>query len=165
MAFMVLCFLQSVHVFAQTSNASLGGTVSDSSGAFIPGVEVAARNVGTGIVNTTLTNETGTYQFPSLQPGTYQVTAQLAGFQAATYNNVALGGAQQVRLNFTLQIGDVTTKVDVTVDTDTVLATTSASIATVLSEARIRELPLGNRNILDVLAGMAGTGATEGDHR
>src|SRR3972149_1866433 len=97
----VLCFLSLINVWAQTSNASLGGTVSDASGAFIPGVEVTARNVGTGIVNTTLTNETGTYQFPSLQPGTYQVTAPLAGFQAATYTNVALGGAQQVRLNFT----------------------------------------------------------------
>ncbi|HZO84415.1 MAG TPA: carboxypeptidase-like regulatory domain-containing protein, partial [Verrucomicrobiae bacterium] len=128
-AFVVLWFLCTTTVFAQTSNASLGGTASDASGAFIPGVEVTARNVGTGIVNTTLTNETGTYQFPSLQPGTYQVTAQLAGFQASTYNNVALGGAQQVRLNFTLQVGDITTKVDVTVDTDTVLATTSASIA------------------------------------
>src|SRR5688572_25867590 len=109
--FVALCFLLSINVLAQTINASLGGTVSDASGAFIPGVEVTARNVGTGIVNSTLTNETGTYQFPSLQPGTYQVTAQLAGFQAASYNNVALGGAQQVRLNFTLQVGDITTTV------------------------------------------------------
>ncbi|MBI2151021.1 MAG: carboxypeptidase regulatory-like domain-containing protein, partial [Acidobacteria bacterium] len=162
-ALVVLCFLFSINVWAQTSNASLGGTVSDASGAFIPGVEVTARNVGTGIVNTTLTNETGTYQFPSLQPGTYQVTAQLAGFQAATYNDVVLGGAQQVRLNFALRVGDVATKVDVTVATDTLLATTSASIASVLSESRVRELPLGNRNVLDLLAGMAGTGATEGD--
>ena len=162
-ALAVLCFWTSMSMFAQTSNASLGGTVSDASGALIPGVEVMARNVGTGIVNTTLTNETGTYQFPSLQPGTYQVTAQLAGFQSATYNNVALGGAQQVRLNFMLKVGDVATKVDVTVDTDTILATTSASIASVLPESRVRELPLGNRNVLDLLAGMAGTGATEGD--
>lgn len=162
-AFIVLCFLQSTNVFAQTSNASLGGTAADASGAFIPGVEVTARNIGTGIVNSTLTNETGTYQFPSLQPGTYQVTAQLAGFQSASYNNVTLGGAQQVRLNFTLQVGDVATQVDVTIDTDTALATTSASIASVLSESRVRELPLGNRNVLELLAGMAGTGATEGD--
>ena len=159
---LVLVFSINV-VIAQTSNASVGGTVSDASGAFIPGVEVTARNVGTGIANNTISNETGTYQFPSLQPGTYQVTAQLAGFQTASYNDVVLGGAQQVRLNFTLRVGDVATQVDVTISTDTALATTSASIASVLSESRVRELPLGNRNVLDLLAGMAGTGATEGD--
>lgn len=119
-AAIMLCFVVPVDAFAQTSNATLGGTVSDATGAFIPGVQVTARNIGTGIVNTTITNETGTYQFPSLQPGTYQVSAELPGFQTATYNNVVLGGAQQVRLNFTLQVGDVATTVEVVANTDTI---------------------------------------------
>ena len=63
--------------FSQTTNATLGGTVSDPSGALIPGVTITATNNGTGIVTTVLTNEAGTYQFASLQPGSYKVTAEL----------------------------------------------------------------------------------------
>src|SRR5688572_15842095 len=124
--------LLSINVFAQTSNATVGGTVSDATGALIPGVEVTARNTGTGIVNTVITNESGAYQFSALQTGTYQVSATLPGFRTSTYNNVTLGVAQQVRLNFTLQVGDVATAVEVTASADTTLATTSSSIGVVL---------------------------------
>src|SRR3954469_19569456 len=80
--------------FAQTTNATLGGTVSDSSRALIPGVTVTATNVATGIVSTAITNETGAYNFPSLQTGTYKATAELPGFQTQTYNDVVLGVSQ-----------------------------------------------------------------------
>src|SRR5438552_11901399 len=88
---LLLCVVSSTLVFAQTSNASLGGTVSDASGALIPGVTVTATNTGTGIVTTVLSNETGTYQFPPLQPGTYKASAELAGFRTQTYNDVTTG--------------------------------------------------------------------------
>src|SRR5215510_12387710 len=77
-------------------NASLGGTVSDPSGALIPGVGVKAKNVGTGVVSTGITNESGTYRFPSLQPGSYEVTAALPGFQTQTFK-LSLGTAQDIR--------------------------------------------------------------------
>src|SRR3989441_7389974 len=104
---MLLCLVISTHAFAQTSNATLGGTVSDSTGALIPGVNVTATNTATGIVTTVLSNEAGAYQFASLQTGTYKVTAELPGFQTAAYDSVTLGISQQVRLNFTLQVGSV----------------------------------------------------------
>ena len=91
-------------LFAQSSNATLGGTVSDATGASIPGVSVSATNTGTGIVTTVLTNEAGAYQFASLQTGSYKLSAELAGFRIQTYNNVTLGVSQQVRLNFTIRI-------------------------------------------------------------
>src|SRR6266571_1045248 len=100
----LLCLVLSTHTFSQTSNATLGGIISDATGALIPGVTITAANTGTGIVSTVLSNETGTYQFPLLQPGTYKVTADLPGFRTQTYNEVTLGISQQVRLNFTLQI-------------------------------------------------------------
>ena len=92
-----VCLLLSISAFAQTSNATLGGTVSDSTGAFIPGVSLTATNIQTGIVSTVITNEAGVYQFASLQPGRYKVSAELSGFQTQTYNDVALGLSQQVR--------------------------------------------------------------------
>src|SRR5205085_9447007 len=85
--------------FTQTTNATLGGTVSDASRALIPGVTVTATNTQTGIVTTVVSNETGAYNFASLQTGVYKVTADLPGFQTQTYNNVSLGVSQQVRLN------------------------------------------------------------------
>src|SRR3989442_6319351 len=99
-ATLVLCLVLSLNAFSQSTNATLGGTVQDSTGAFIPGVTVTATNTGTGIVTTIVTNEAGAYQFASLQPGTYDIKADLGGFQPAVTRAFQLGGAQQARLNF-----------------------------------------------------------------
>lgn len=158
----LLCILMSSSIFAQTSNATLGGTVADGTGALIPGVTVTATNTQTGIVSTNLSNEAGAYQFASLQTGVYRVSAELAGFQTQTYNSVSLGVSQQVRLNFVLQIGSVTQAVEVTVDADTLIATTSSSIGTVLPEYKVRDLPLPSRNVFDLLTTTAGTQSSAG---
>ena len=84
LAVLFLCVLLSPNVFAQTTNATLGGTVADSTGALIPGVSITATNTQTGIVNKLITNEAGAYQFASLQTGTYSVQAELPGFQTRT---------------------------------------------------------------------------------
>src|SRR5262245_35597353 len=117
---LVSLLLVSSYGFAQV-NAVLSGTVSDASGALIPGVEVTAKNVNTGISDTRLTNETGSFNFPSLQPGKYTLNAALSGFQTAKYDNVDLGSGQQVRLNFTLQVGAAAQNVEVTIAADTLL--------------------------------------------
>src|SRR5262245_31808685 len=128
--------------FAQTINATLGGTVSDTSGALIPGVTITATNLATGIVTTGLTNEAGAYNFASIQSGTYKLTAELPGFQTQTYNNVVLGVSQQVRMNFTLQVGAVAQSVEVSVAADTLIATSSSSVGSVLPDSKIKDLPL-----------------------
>jgi hypothetical protein len=145
------------NTFAQTTNATLGGTVSDASRALIPGVSVTATNTQTGIVSTSITNETGSYNFPSLQPGTYKVSAELPGFQTQTYNDVTLGVSQQVRLNFTLQVSGQSQTVEVNVAADTLIATTSSSVGSVLPEYKVRDLPLATRNILDLVGTASGT--------
>src|SRR5262245_39736470 len=152
----------SLVVVEQTTNATLGGTVSDASGALIPGVMITATNTGTGIVTTVLTNESGTYQFASLQTGTYKVNAELTGFKTQVYENVALGISQQVRLNFTLEVGGLTESVDVTVAADTLLATSSSSIGSVLPDAKLRELPMRLGNVLDLLATVPATESAGG---
>src|SRR5262249_60127324 len=124
---LIVSLLVSPCAFGQV-NAVLSGTVSDASGALIPGVEVTAKNINTGITDTRVTNESGNFVFPSLQPGSYTLSAALAGFQTAVYNNVALGQGQQVRLNFTMQVAAAAQNVEVTIAADTILATTSASV-------------------------------------
>src|SRR6185503_21056331 len=112
-AAVLLSLVLSLNALSQSANATVGGTVQDASGAFIPGVTITATNTGTGIVTTVVSNEAGAYQFASLQPGTYEIKAELPGFQTASTKNFQLGGAQQARLNFTLQVGAAGTTVDV----------------------------------------------------
>src|SRR5499425_3618547 len=156
-AALVCSLFLSVSGFSQSINATVGGTVADPSGALIPGVTVIATNVGTNIANSTVTNETGTYNFPALQPGTYKVTAKLPKFQTQTFTDVQLGGAQQVKLNFTMQVAAAAGQnVEVTIAADTILATTSNSIGTVLPEYKIRDLPSLTGNVFNLVANMPG---------
>src|SRR5437763_11371346 len=100
------CLLFATAVFAQEGiNGTLSGTVSDATGALIPGVEVTAKNTATGVTSTSITNETGTYRFPSLQPGSYEATAALTGFSSQTIR-LSLGTSQQIRHHFALPIGN-----------------------------------------------------------
>src|SRR5262252_6046495 len=87
----LLCLFARAHAFGQTSNAAVGGFVQDSSRAFIPGVTVTATSTQTGVVATVVSNESGTYNIPSLLPGTYKLTAELPGFKTQVYNDVQLG--------------------------------------------------------------------------
>src|SRR2546426_8604159 len=105
-ATVVVCLFFAMDGLAQVINATLSGTVTDATGALIPGVEITATETETGVVSTALTNEAGTYQFPSLQPGPYRVGASLASFQTQIFQ-VTLGTSQQIRQNFSLQVGAV----------------------------------------------------------
>src|SRR5262245_16403684 len=119
----LLALLLAAPALSQSTNARVSGTIEDSTGALIPGVTVTATNTATGVAATALSNESGTYNFPSLAPGAYKVSAELSGFQTRSYTDVRLGNADQVRLNFTLQVGGVNTAVEVTIAADTLLAT------------------------------------------
>jgi hypothetical protein len=151
-------------MFGQVVNATLSGTVSDASGALIPGVDVTARQTATGVVSTAITNESGTYRFASLQPGPYQVTASLPGFQGQTFQ-VSLGTAQQIRQNFTLQVGGVTQEVQVSVAADQLLTAQSSSVGNALAQTQVVDLPLVGRNVLDlatrIMPGVRGDGQAD----
>ena len=151
------CLFLAVNGFAQASDATVGGTVSDATKALIPGVTVTATNTGTGIVVTALSNEAGAYNFPALQTGTYKISAELTGFKTQTFTDVTLGGSQQIRLNFTLAIGAAAgTNVEVTSAADTVLAQSSNSIGTVLSDSKVRDLPTIAGNVFNLVQNMPG---------
>ncbi|MBN2321974.1 MAG: TonB-dependent receptor [Acidobacteria bacterium] len=139
------------HAFSQSSFASLSGTISDTSDATIPGVTVTATNVNTGITNTSISNDSGVYSFPSLLPGKYTVSAELDEFQTQTFKDVALGNAAQVRLNFKLEIAGLTESIVVSVASNRVLLESSSSSGEVLVEEVVKDLPLVNSNALDLV--------------
>src|SRR5215470_466390 len=100
----VISALLATQAFAQNVNATLGGTVADSTGAVLPGATVTVTGIDTGVKTTTISNEAGAYQFPSLQAGNYKVAAELPGFQDFVYERVTLDVAAQLRLNFSLSV-------------------------------------------------------------
>jgi hypothetical protein len=157
-AAIVFALLSATSLFAQ--NAQLGGIVSDPSGALLPGVTVTSTNTATGVVTTTLSNESGAYSFPSLQPGrTYTVSASLTGFKTTTFTGVDLGPIA-VRRDFQLQLSSAATTVEVSADTLNAIAASSASVGDVLSESRISALPMVGNNVLNLLNVLPGVRAS-----
>src|SRR2546422_3848528 len=141
-AVLLVGFVFCLNGLAQSINSTIGGTVQDSTGAFIPGVTITATNTQTGVASMTLSNESGAYQFPSLQPGIYRISAELPGFATQIAKDYQLGGSAQARINFTMQVASSSTSIDVTVAADALLTTSSNSIGAILPEYKVRDLPL-----------------------
>src|SRR5262245_54638226 len=145
----IFALMSASAVFAQS--ARLGGIVTDSTGALIPGVTITATNTDTGVSTTTITNESGAYSFPSLQPGrSYSVSASLSGFQTTTFTDIDLGPTA-VRQNFQLQVSATQTTVEVSADPLNAIASSSASIGDVLNQSRVANLPNVGNNVLNLL--------------
>jgi hypothetical protein len=155
MTAVLLCLFFGATGSSQVINATLSGSVSDPTGALIPGAEIAAKQTGTGVVSMAITNESGTYRFPSLQPGPYEIRASLPGFRSQTFQ-VTLGTSQQIRQNFILQVGTVAQSVEVSVAADQLLTAVSSSVGNVLPEKQVVDLPLVGRNVMDLATIMPG---------
>src|SRR5438105_513659 len=154
-AAVLLCAVACTQAFGQISNATVSGTIEDATHAVLPGVMITATNTATGVTTTAVSNEAGTYNLPSLLPGPYKISAELPGFQTRSYD-VTLGNAQTVRLNFRLNVAGVGTAVEVSVAVDTLLATSSASVGEVLTQDKVKDLPLVGNNALFLLNTLSG---------
>jgi hypothetical protein len=136
--------------------ANVSGTVTDTSGALIPGASIRATATETGVLTSTVTNEAGAYTFPNLNPGRYTLSAALPGFQTKTLTDISLSQNTSYRYNFELSVSGVNTQVEVSISADTLLATSGASIGTVLEEQKVRDLPLVGNNVLNLITVLAG---------
>ena len=141
-------------LFAQSA-ATLGGRVMDSSQAVIPGAEVTAFNVDTGVETRTTTNNAGVYNFPNLQSGTYRITARAAGFTEKTVTDARLRvGASTV--NFEMLVAGSVTSIDVSGVAESMLLEAGSSSGTVMQEQLVSELPLVGSNVMELLNSMGG---------
>jgi uncharacterized surface anchored protein len=98
---------------AQTA-ATIVGDVTDPSGAAVPGVAVKVTNEGTSAAREVSTNEAGQYRVTPLNPGTYSVAIEAAGFKSQVRSGVVLQVAAVLAVNFTLELGEVTETIEVT---------------------------------------------------
>lgn len=135
-------------LFAQTNAGSLSGSVSDGSGAALPGVTITATNAATGFNRTVVSESDGSYRFASLPIGTYDVTADLAGFGSLTTRNVEVNVATDRNLNITLK--QATVKEQITVTAASPLIETTPAIGTVVSQREIANLPLNGRQFANL---------------
>src|SRR5262245_31204306 len=145
-----LALLSVVLVNAQTQ-AGISGVIHDPSGAVIPGVSVTVTNPATNFSRSAVSNEAGVYNFPSLQPGRYNIKVELPGFRTITQNDVELQIQQSARLDFTLQVGEISQTVEVS-GTTALIATENATVGTVIENKRIVEMPLNGRNFLQLVS-------------
>lgn len=140
-----VCILFATQVRAQVAGATLSGTVNDPSGAVVPNAQVAAKNTATGITRTATSDSAGFYSIPNLLPGTYEVTVTASGFSTAVQSNIELAVGAQQQLNVQMQIGQTTTKVEVTGAAPAVQLQSSTLSGEVESQT-VRELPLNGRD-------------------
>jgi len=143
--------------FAQGTNASLSGTVTDAAQAAVPGATVTAQNIKTGVITNTETNASGVYVFPSLQPGTYRVTAEKQGFKKVIHNEVVLELYARITLNYSLEVATISENiVEINAALDTRLAIGNTSVGGVINGQKVQDLPLPNRDALGLVLTQAG---------
>jgi outer membrane receptor protein involved in Fe transport len=130
---------------AQGTGAAMSGTVLDETKAALPGVTVTIRNVDTGARRVLVTDSRGRYQAQELEPGTYEVTAELSGFRTSVREGISLSTGQHPIIDHTLAVGAIEERVVVT-ETASLVETTQSSVTHLVDQRQIRELPLNGRD-------------------
>lgn len=154
-----LLIFASAFGFAQVYYGGIAGSVSDSSGANVPNVQVTITNKGTQTVFTTKTNDIGSYHVGELVPGNYSVKAESAGFQTELVDNVKVDVGSDATVNVTMQVGQVTQQVQVEARAP-VLETTNATVGTTVGNQAVTEMPLNGRSFTQLLELVPGSVAT-----
>src|SRR5579863_5497357 len=127
------------------------GVVTDATGGVVVGATVTVTNTQTNAIRMAVTNNVGNYSFPALQPGVYSVKTEMQGLQSEIRTGVELQVQQVARLDFQLNVGTVTTAVEVSGGAP-LLATENATVGTVIDNQRIVDLPLNGRNFTALVA-------------
>jgi hypothetical protein len=147
-SFVLLCVF-GAGAFGQT--AQITGTITDQSGAVVPGAKVVATNINTGVARDSVANEAGNYLITALLPGQYRVTAQAGGFKQMEREQITLAVDQIGRIDFSMEVGAVQESVKVEASAVLLDAATS-TVGTVVQNRQVTELPLNGRNPIALIA-------------
>ncbi|MBA3321056.1 MAG: carboxypeptidase regulatory-like domain-containing protein [Pyrinomonadaceae bacterium] len=135
---------------AQSSTSRISGTVTDTSGAVVPGATVTAKNEATGVTQTQVTTDAGLYSFPSLGIGVYTITGERSGFKTLQQTGNALEVDTPLTVDLALEVGQVSEVVTVQGGAEQ-LQTANATIGNVVEQKAIEQLPLNGRNPLSLI--------------
>ncbi len=137
-------------VWAQVTTGTITGTVTDSSGAAVAGAQITVRETGKGTVQSYTTDEAGNYVALYLTPGTYVVSVEKTGFKRESSSPTLLDVDQRARVDFTLQVGQVSENVVVEASAPLVRSE-SAELGEVVNQRAVEQLPLNGRNFAQLV--------------
>lgn len=157
---LAIAILSVVFIFLPSHSAAQGlgrisGTVTDPTGAAVPGATITATNKGTGQISTVVSSSGGAYVFPSLAPAQYSISAAAQGFSVFTANDAVLQADQALTVNIHLAIGNASQTVTVT-SVPPQVDTTTGTLSEVVGQKSVNDLPLDGRNAASLTALVAG---------
>lgn len=156
----VMLLASSAGLSAQTTGATLLGTILDEQGAVLPGVTVTVRNTETGWNRVTTTDQRGYYRAAALPPGAYEMTVEMSGFNKEIRSGMVLTIGQEATINLTLKISSVQETVTVTGDVPLV-ETTKSAMGTTINRSQLDSLPIAGRDftqLAQLTPGVTGVG-------
>jgi hypothetical protein len=151
----IAVFAIALTMHAQSTSGTIYGTVTDPSGAAIPGCTVKAVDTATGVAQTTVTNESGDYTFSTVNPGDYSVSTTGTGFKTQTQTGIRVAANENIHVGFKLPIGNATEVVSVAAGV-TMVDTREAQIATTIGQEELQQLPSVNRDVYSLVATVPG---------
>ena len=135
---------------AQVTTATISGTVTDASGAAVPQASVQVKNAGTGSTQNITTDAAGRFNVPSLVVGDYDVQATKMGFQSLVRKGITLTVGGTAVVDFSMQVGQTQTTVEVQ-GTVSQVETTTSTVANLVEQKQIADLPLNGRNFQQLI--------------
>src|ERR1700739_505365 len=145
----LLAALISAPAWAQTQLGALFGTITDTSGAVVPGAEVSVENVSTGLKRDGRTDKTGEYQLVGLPTGRYTLRVEKEGFQTEVREGIALSPGAAIGINLSLVVGRLSVHVTVEASVSR-LDTSTTAIGGMIAERSLTALPLDGRDLFKV---------------
>jgi hypothetical protein len=161
--FVILPALFAALTYGQTtSTATLVGSVSDGTGAMVPGVKVTVTNMGTGFRSTTVTSAEGSYYVPYLSPGTYRIAAEAAGFKLYVRDGFDIRMGETPRLDMALDIGSTSEQVTVTAAAP-LLNTETAATGQIMGVEAMAKFPIPQKRLQRILFYYPGVISSNGE--
>src|SRR5262249_40727560 len=154
----IVCLIVAMHCGTgqAQSTGSVSGQIQDPTGALIPGADVALRNKATNQTYNTLSNELGTFDFPAVQIGNYEITVKFVGFKTTVVPEVEVDVAIKASVSIKLEVGGATETVSVVAEAQQVINTVSAELSNIIDQRQVADLPLSGRNPITLARLQAG---------
>ncbi|MGA2807757.1 MAG: carboxypeptidase regulatory-like domain-containing protein [Terracidiphilus sp.] len=157
----ILFLLSPKSAQAQNAQGTIVGHIVDPSGAAVVGAKVTIKEASTGVVHSSVTSSSGDYSVPDLNPGHYSVTVEAPGFSKEVSPDLTLEIEQTLRQSFSLQVGNVSSTVEVSAETQ-MLHTDDTTVGQVIQGDLIESLPINGRDFTNLMLTNAGTNITPG---
>ena len=151
LVFAMVTLLSAMCTPAQTFRGTILGTVTDSSGAAVPGATVTIKNLGTGLVRTVTTSDDGSYTVPELPIGSYSVTAEKSGFKLGVVTGINVEVTSERRADFVLQPGNVAQTVEVQGEEMPLVESSSNTLGGIVESKIAGNLPVNGRDYLKLI--------------